>query len=182
MNFFSRKKSEAIKRKETSEKYFNAGVVYYEKKDFINSKKYFEKAVEIYPENRDAIHNLKIVMKRIVIEKKKRLRKSQILNGSLDKKSINKITQNRFSIDSEPSDSKKNTASDPNFSKPVEKKSDLLKFFELDENSSNEEIKDKINKEFKKWRTKVNTSDLKKRYEAEKMLATISKARRKLIN
>ena len=44
-----------------------------------------------------------------------------------------------------------------------------------------EEIKERINAEFRKWRTRINSPNIKMRYEAEEMLAIISQARRKLI-
>lgn len=171
---FSKKKAEAKKRKELSKKYFSAAVAYFEKKDFISSKKYFEKAIELDPENENAIYNLKIVMKKIIIEKKKRMKKSQILNGSLNKDSINSMSKNRFSLDS-------NKSSEKRRPKKISSRDELLQFLDLDRSASEEEMKLQINKQFKKWRTKVNTSDLKKRYEAEKMLSLISKARRVLI-
>ncbi|MBN1967987.1 MAG: tetratricopeptide repeat protein [Candidatus Delongbacteria bacterium] len=178
--FKNNKKNEKQKKIEESEMYFRAGVAYFEKKDLINSKRSFEKAILLNPENSDAIHNLKVVMKKILIEKKKNLRKSQMLNGSLNKESINNITKNKFGISSQ----EKKDIDDKQLSLPNPdelSRNQILKILELPSDAVEEMIKEKINNEFKRWRTKVNTSDLKKRYEAETMLSILSKARRVLI-
>jgi hypothetical protein len=56
-----------------------------------------------------------------------------------------------------------------------------FKALRLDSDSSQEEIKNRIDTEFRKWRTRINSSNIKMRSEAEEMLAIISQARRKLL-
>jgi hypothetical protein len=55
------------------------------------------------------------------------------------------------------------------------------KALRLDSDSTEEEIKERINAEFRKWRTRINSPNIRMRSEAEEMLAVISQARRKLL-
>lgn len=151
-------------KKKKSQVHYEQAVAYYKKEEYENSKKFFEKALYYDPENSDAIHNLKIVNKRIAFisegkaaEKKK---KDQAVNKTLKIESSNilniKSTEER----------------DARF---------YYKALRMDSDSSEEEIKERINAEFRKWRTRINSPNIKMRYEAEEMLAIISQARRKLI-
>lgn len=192
MGIFSKKKkqqeepeieSQDVRSKD--EIFFEAGVAYFEKGEYKNSQKYFEKAVEANPDNEDAIHNLKVVMQKVILEeKRKRLEKEQNLQEKAKETEARERILNESSgyrvekVDSTPT---KATSS------PISTESDKLveddyySILGLPHDASQDEIKDKISEEFKKWRTRVNSPDLKKRYEAEQMMAIISKAKRKLI-
>jgi Ca-activated chloride channel family protein len=53
-----------IKRKRSLQLY-EAAVAYYKKKDYENSRRFFEKALQYDPDNQDAKHNLNVVKRQI---------------------------------------------------------------------------------------------------------------------
>ena len=150
-----------IKRKKSQMEYKKA-VAYYKREEYENSKKFFEKALYYDPENADAQHNLKIVIKRIAHikqeEKDKKKKKDKAVNKTLGSESANILNVNEVR--------------DTRF---------YYKALRIDSDSSVEEITERVNAEFRKWRTRINSPNMKMRYEAEEMLAIISQARRKLI-
>ncbi|MDA3886388.1 MAG: tetratricopeptide repeat protein [Candidatus Delongbacteria bacterium] len=152
-----------MKKKKSLMEYKKA-VAYYKREEYENSKKFFEKALSFDPENTDAQHNLKIVIKRIAhiqneAEEKKK-KKDTAVNKTLSSESANILNI------------KSNEERDERF---------YYKALRIDSDSSIEEITERINLEFRKWRTRINSPNIKMRYEAEEMLAIISQARRKLI-
>ncbi|MBN2788967.1 MAG: tetratricopeptide repeat protein [Candidatus Delongbacteria bacterium] len=151
-------------KKKKSKVHYDQAVAYYKREDYENSKKFFEKALYYDPENTDAQHNLKVVNKRIEHIKQeaaeKQKKKDQAVNKTLEKESTNLLNI-----------------------RSTEERDDRFYFkaLRMDSDSSEEEIKERINAEFRKWRTRINSPNIKMRYEAEEMLAIISQARRKLI-
>ena len=151
-------------KKKKSKVHYDQAVAYYKREEYENSKKFFEKALYYAPDNADAQHNLKTVIKRIEFIKEEKeaekKKKDQAVNKTLGKESTNilniKSTEER----------------DERF---------YYKALRMDSDSSEEEIKERINAEFRKWRTRINSPNVKMRYEAEEMLAIISQARRKLV-
>ena len=152
-----------IKKKKSQMEYMKA-VAYYKRGEYENSKKFFEKALYYDSENADAQHNLEIVIKRIAYiaqeAKDKKKKKDRAVNKTLSTESSNILNI-----------------------KSTEERNERFyyKALRMDSDSSDEEIKERINAEFRKWRTRINSPNIKMRYEAEEMLAIISQARRKLI-
>lgn len=176
MSFLDKIKEKLQKKKETvshldeiklkrSAQLYEAAVVYYKRKDYENSKKFFEKALQYDPDNQDASHNLAVVIKQMaLIEEEKRTKQEKKDNA------INKI------MSQESEDILRDAAS-------TEEKDNLfyLKALRLDSDSTQEEIVARVDSEFRKWRTRINSPNIKMRSEAEEMLAIISQARRKLL-
>ncbi|MGD9706121.1 MAG: tetratricopeptide repeat protein [Candidatus Delongbacteria bacterium] len=155
---------EEIKIKRSIQLY-EAGVAYYKRKDYENSRKYFEKALQYDPENEDAKHNLRVVEKQIaLIEEEMRTKKEK------KDKAVNKTL-------SQESESILRQAADED----VKDEKFYYKALRLDSDFSHEEIKNRIDSEFRKWRTRINSPNVKMRSEAEEMLAIISQARRILL-
>ena len=152
-----------IKRKK-SKVHYDQAVAYYKRGEYETSKQFFEKALLYDPENVDIQHNIKTVIKRIAHIKQeseeKQKKKDKAVNKTLSAESSNilniKSTEER----------------DERF---------YYKALRIDSDSSAEEIKERVNAEFRKWRTRINSPNMKMRSEAEEMLAIISQARRKLI-
>lgn len=153
-----------IKLKRSSQLY-EAAVAYYKRKDYSNSIKFFEKALQYDPENQDIKHNLDVVTKQIaLIEEQNRARQEKKDNA------VNKV------MSQESEDILREAAN------TEEKGNDFyLKALRLDSDSTQDEIVARIDTEFRKWRTRVNSPNVKMRSEAEEMLAIISQARRKLL-
>jgi len=155
---------EEIKLKRSSQLY-EAAVVYYKRKDYENSRKFFEKALQYDPGNQDARHNLAVVLKQIaLIEEEKRNRQEK------KDSAINKV------MSQESEDILKEAAN-------TQEKDNMfyLKALRLDSDSTQDEIIARVDSEFRKWRTRINSPNVKMRSEAEEMLAIISQARRKLL-
>ncbi len=144
---------------------YEAAVAYYKKKDYENSRKYFEKALQYDPSNKDISHNLMVVQKQIALieeeNRAKKEKKDKAINKTLSQESENILKQ---------------AAND-------DTKDDLFyyKALRLDSDSTQEEIKERIDSEFRKWRTRINSPNIKMRSEAEEMLSIISQARRVLL-
>jgi len=144
---------------------YEAAVAYYKRKDYENSKKFFEKALQYDPENKDAQHNLSVVIKQISLigeaNKAKQQKKDNAVNKVMSQDSENIL---------------KEAAS-------TEEKDNAfyLKALRLDNDSTQEEIIARVDSEFRKWRTRINSPNVRMRSEAEEMLAIISQARRKLL-
>ena len=151
-------------KKKKSKVHYNQAVAYYKRGEYENSKQFFEKALHYDPENADIQHNLKTVVKRIAHVKEevdaKQKKKDKAVNKTLASESSNILNINSTE------------ERDERF---------YFKALRIDTDSSAEEIEERINAEFRKWRTRVNSPNMKMRYEAEEMLAIISQARRKLI-
>jgi len=150
---------EEVKKKKVV-MYYNAGVAYYKKNDLLNSKKYFEKVISLDPENKNARHNLKVVLRK--------------LRQEIEKREIRKA----------PKEKKRDTTTTKEKRKAPAKKDKnyYYKMLKLEVGATKEEVRTKINQEFKKWRTRINSPDIKKRFEAEEMLAIISQAKRKILD
>lgn len=155
---------EEIKKKRSSQ-LFEAGVAYYKKGDYKNSKKFFEKSLQYDNENNEARHNLQIVNKQL-----EQIDEDRRINEEKKNNAVNK-TLSQVSVDI-----LKEAAS-------KQEKDDIFyyKALRLDSGSSEEEIRKRINSEFRKWRTRINSPNIKMRSEAEEMLAIISQARRRLL-
>ena len=151
-------------KKKKSKVHYNQAVAYYKRGEYESSKLFFEKALHYDPENADIQHNLKTVIKRIAHVKEeaeaKQKKKDEAVNKTLSSESSNILNI------------KSNEERDERF---------YYKALRIDSDSSAEEIKERINAEFRKWRTRINSPNMKMRYEAEEMLAIISQARRKLM-
>ncbi len=144
---------------------YEAAVAYYKRKDYANSRKYFEKALQYDPDNEEIKHNLRVVEKQIsLMEEETRAQKEK------KDKAINKT----LSQDSE--DILKQAATED-----AKDERFYYKALRLDSDSSQEEIKTRIDSEFRKWRTRINSPNIKMRSEAEEMLSIISQARRVLL-
>jgi tetratricopeptide (TPR) repeat protein len=153
-----------IKLKRSAQLY-EAAVAYYKRKDYENSRKYFEKALQYDPDNEDVRHNLMVVEKQLaLIEEEARTKKEK------KDKAINKT----LSQDSE--EILKEAANDESKDEKF-----YYKVLRLDSDSTLEEIKERIDFEFRKWRTRINSPNIKMRSEAEEMLSIISQARRVLL-
>lgn len=176
MSFLDKIKEKLQKKKETvshldeiklkrSAQLYEAAVAYYKRKDYENSKKFFEKALQYDPDNQDASHNLAVVIKQMALIEEERRAKQEKKDNA-----INKV----MSQASE--DILRDAAS-------TEEKDNLfyLKALRLDSDSTQEEIIARVDSEFRKWRTRINSPNVKMRSEAEEMLAIISQARRKLL-
>lgn len=155
---------EEIKRKRSLQLY-EAAVAYYKRKDYENSKKFFEKALVYDPQNRDAAHNLDVVKKQIALIEEQKISKQEKKDSAINK-TLSQVSE----------DILKQAAN-------AEDKDDMFyyKALRLDSDSSEEEIRARINSEFRKWRTRINSANIRMRSEAEEMLAIISQARRKLL-
>jgi tetratricopeptide (TPR) repeat protein len=152
-------------KKKRSIQLYEAAVAYYKKKDYENSRKFFEKALQYDPENQETLHNLRVVEKQIsLIEEEKRTKQEK--KDSAVNKVLSQVSE----------DILKQAAN-------TDERDEMFYFkaLRLDSDSSQEEIKNRIDTEFRKWRTRINSSNIKMRSEAEEMLAIISQARRKLL-
>lgn len=144
---------------------YEAAVAYYKRKDYENSRKYFEKALQYDPDNEDIRHNLMVVEKQMtLIEDDLKARKEK------KDKAINKT------LSQESEDILKEAAN-----QETKDETFYYKALRLDSDSTIEEIKVRIDSEFRKWRTRINSPNIKMRSEAEEMLAVISQARRVLL-
>ncbi|MCG2760871.1 MAG: tetratricopeptide repeat protein, partial [Candidatus Delongbacteria bacterium] len=144
---------------------YEAAVAYYKRKDYENSRKFFEKALQYDPENKDAKHNLAVVEKQMALIDEDKRTKQEKKDNAINK-SLSQISE----------DILKQAAN-------TEEKDEAFycKALRLDSDSTEEEIRSRINSEFRKWRTRINSQNIKMRSEAEEMLAIISQARRKLL-
>ncbi len=144
---------------------YEAGVAYYKRKDYENSRKYFEKALQYDPDNEDIKHNLRVVEKQATLieeeARAKKEKKDKAINKTLSQESENILKQ---AADGDIKDEKF-----------------YYKALRLDSDFTQEEIKSRIDSEFRKWRTRINSPNVKMRSEAEEMLAIISQARRILL-
>ena len=144
---------------------YEAAVAYYKRKDYENSRKFFEKALQYDPENKDAQHNLSVVIKQMSLideaSKAKQQKKDNAINKVMSQASEDILRE----------------------AASTEEKDNMfyLKALRLDKDSTQEEIIERIDSEFRKWRTRVNSPNVRMRSEAEEMLAIISQARRKLL-
>jgi len=155
-------------KKKASDKYYKMAVAYFKRKEYLSSKKYFQKVIEYDPDNENAQHNLEIVLKKIKQQKDaKANNKNKILKPTQTGK------QRQQSLEE-----KKEKQSD----RQPKNRAYYLQVLALDRDASNEEISDKISKDFKKWRTRINSPDIKKRYEAEEMMSILSQAKRYLLD
>jgi tetratricopeptide (TPR) repeat protein len=152
-------------KKKRSIQLYEAAVAYYKRKDYENSRKFFEKALQYDPENEDARHNLRVVEKQIALIEEEKVSRQEKKDSAVNKV-LSQVSE----------DILKQAANS-------EDRDDLFyyKALRLDSDSSQEEIKSRIDTEFRKWRTRINSSNIKMRSEAEEMLAIISQARRKLL-
>lgn len=166
---FKSKKTPIKKNTEQLETLYAAAIIYYKKKDYLNSRKYFQKALLLDPQNSKIIKNLQVTTKKL---------QQQL------KKVENEKKEQKIENTSRKTGTKSNDSSFDNIFIPQEDRD--LKFYyktlRIDSDASQEEISIRLNAEFRKWRTKVNSPNIKKRYEAEEMLAIISQAKRKLSN
>jgi len=162
---FSKNKKNVKEREKEIDALFDAGNLYFEKGDFDNSKRYFEKVIELNPDHEDAIHNLTIVMQKILLLEKKKHTPAV----PPKRKVVSSLSKSQFG--------KKKGA----LNEAKTERDKFLNLLKLDKIASEIEIKEKISEEFKKWRTRVNSPDLKKRYEAEEKLSLISQAKRTLL-
>lgn len=155
---------EEIKKKRSLQLY-EAAVAYYKRKDYENSRKFFEKSLQYDPENQDAKHNLTVIEKQLAMiedqKKSKQEKKDNAVNKTLSQVSEDILKQAANSEDK-----------DERF---------YYKALRLDSDSTMEEVESRINSEFRKWRTRINSQNIRMRSEAEEMLAIISQARRKLL-
>jgi len=155
---------EEIKIKRSLQLY-EAAVAYYKRKDYANSKKFFEKVLQYDPNNEDAKHNLLVVEKQIsLIDEDKRSKQEK--KDSAVNKEMSQVSEDilKEAANTEEKDEKF-----------------YFKALRLDSDASIEEIRNRIDSEFRKWRTRINSSNIKMRSEAEEMLAIISQARRVLL-
>lgn len=171
--FFKKKKKEEEKQKELLnskiEMFLSAGMAYYKKQEYTSAKKYFQKILTIDPGNENVQRYLKEALKR---EKQKKVESSSSSNIQFENKETTGISFAKTEK------SEKKVANSNN------QKKDKLYYYKvlrIDSDASEGEIKMRISHEFKKWRTRVNSPDLKTRYEAEEMLNIISQARRTLL-
>ena len=155
-------------KKKASEKYYKMAVAYFKRKEYLSSKKYFQKVIEYDPDNKNAQYNLEIVLKKI---------KQQKDAKTAHKDNIPKPT--KAGGQQQPVKQEKKRQSDRK--SKAKGRTYYLQILALDQDASNEEITDKISKDFKKWRTRINSPDIKKRYEAEEMMSMISQAKRYLL-
>ncbi len=171
--------SKFIRKKEKKEdpriaSFFRLGILAFQQKDFKRSEKFFKQVLKIAPDHEDAKYNLKIVLMKEAKEAKKRIeeRKKQRLNQSkqptVQKEGLGASFKPPILVEEE---------------KPRGEDDKLFYYrkFRLDSDATQDEIRDRLNKDFKKWRTRINSPDLKKRYEAEEMLNLISRAKRVLL-
>ena len=171
---FSGKKKNEHNLIKDSDVYFKAGEAYFKKNDYLNSKKFFEKALEIFPDHKKAIRNLDVVNNKLKIINSNR-EKDKLHNEGLsqDEKNLStsKESSNFGSLDQIDSTNKAND-NEINY---------YYNFFDIPRNITNDEIKEILAKEFRNWRTKINSPDPKKKYKAEEMLNKIAKARKILL-
>ena len=156
-------------KKKASEKYYKMAVAYFKRKEYLSSKKYFQKVIEYDPDNKNAQHNLEIVLKKI-----KQQKDTKTNHKANAPKPVKAGGQKQQSIEQE----KKRQ---PDRKPKAKGRTYYLQILALDQDASDEEITDKISKDFKKWRTRINSPDIKKRYEAEEMMSMISQAKRYLL-
>ena len=170
-SIFKSKKNVVKKNTEQLETLYSAAIIYYKKKDYLNSRKYFQKALLLDPQNGKIIKNLQITNKKLQLQiEKNKTKKAKDLTESKQEADTSSNNQNSFNLND-----------DIFIPEKKREKSFYFKTLRIDSDASNEEINIRLNAEFRKWRTKVNSPNIKKRYEAEEMLAIISQAKRKLI-
>ena len=175
---FSRKKNKEQELDNESDVYFKAGEAYFKKNDYINSKKFFEKALEIFPDHKNALRNLEVVNNRLkIINSNKEKNQQHNSNRGFEERTSMKKSENNSFSKSENSNvdnakSKNNDSYDADY---------FYSFFNIPKDYQDEEIKELLSKEFKNWRTKINSPNPSKKYEAEEMLNKIAKARKILL-
>lgn len=152
-------------KKKRSLQLYEAAVAYYKKKDYENSRRFFEKALQYDPENQDAKHNLNVVNRQIEMMAEQK-RSNQEKKDSAINKTLSQVSEDILKQAANSEDK------DERF---------YYKALRLDSDSTEEEIRERINSEFRKWRTRINSQNIRMRSEAEEMLAIISQARRKLL-
>lgn len=152
-------------KKKRSLQLYEAAVAYYKKKDYENSRRFFEKALQYDPDNQDAKHNLNVVNRQIEMMAEQKRSKQEKKDNAINK-TLSQVSE----------DILKQAANS-------DEKDEMFyyKALRLDSDSTEEEIKERINAEFRKWRTRINSPNIRMRSEAEEMLAVISQARRKLL-
>jgi len=169
---FSGKSNKENQLNKESDVYFKAGEAYFKKSDYLNSKKFFEKALDIFPNHQNAIRNLEVVNNKIKIVNS---------NKEKDKRHNDGIGFEERNLNPRESSSVLNTVKSDVANVKEEDINYYYNFFNISRNYSNDEIKEVLSKEFRNWRTKINSPDPKKKYEAEDMLNKIAKARKILL-
>ncbi|MFO7810909.1 MAG: hypothetical protein R6V47_06015, partial [Candidatus Delongbacteria bacterium] len=121
---------EEIRRKRSIQLY-EAAVAYYKRKDYVNSKKFFEKSLQYNPENQDAKHNLTVVKRQIELIEEQKRSKQEKKDGAINR-TLSQVSE----------DILKQAAS-------TEEKNERFyyKALRLDSDSTEEEIKNRINTE-----------------------------------
>jgi len=157
--------------------FLNAGIEYFKKKDYISSKKYFERVLEIEPANTEAENYMQVILNKISLEEKKRFNQQQIQDDN-DKTAFHGLPP--MEQRQPPTDLGNQQINKQGIS-GIKDRHYYYKVLRLDLNAAPEDIRDSIALEFKKWRTRVNSPDINKRYEAEEMLNLISQAKRVLL-
>lgn len=176
LSFFKRKKKDPEHENRIT-MFLNAGIEYFKKKDYISSKKYFERVLEIEPANTEAENYMQVILNKIALEEKKRLSQQQVQEDS-DKTAFHGIPPMDVRV---PSANLSSQQIDKQGISGIKDRHYYYKVLRLDLNAAPEDIRDAIAMEFKKWRTRVNSPDINKRYEAEEMLNLISQAKRVLL-
>jgi len=176
LSFFKKKKKDPEHDNRVT-MFMNAGIEYFKKKDYPGSKKYFERVLEIEPTNTEAENYLQVILNRLALEEKKKLNNQQDFDDN-DKTAFHGIPplEPRF-----PSSGAAGQQIDKPSISGIKDRHYYYKVLRLDLNAAQEDIRDTIAIEFKKWRTRVNSPDINKRYEAEEMLNLISQAKRVLL-
>ncbi len=181
---FSKNNKKKVELSKESDVYFKAAEAYFKKRDYFNSKKFFEKALEINPQHQNAQRNLEVVNNKIkIISSNREKDKIHSKDKDFDNNNSN-INLQTSQKTSKLKESKSSIIVDESISNGQDRLDAkyYYNYFNLDKSFSNEEIKDSLSKEFRSWRTKINSPDPKKKYEAEEMLNKIAKARKLLLN
>jgi len=174
LSFFKSKKKES-EQDSKIKMFINAGIEYFRKRDYGSSRKYFERVLEIDPSNAEAQQYLDSVKAKIEHEENKKIRDRQLLEESREQESS--MQKLRKSPPAETTSSKPEHVIGETRDKMY-----YYKILRLELNAAPDDIREAIALEFKKWRTRVNSPDITKRYEAEEMLNIISQAKRVLLD
>lgn len=179
LNLFKKKAKIDTELESKIKMFLNAGIEYFKKKDFSSSKKYFERVLEINPGNVEAENYLKVVISKIALEEKKKIQQL-----AFEKENIEVSVPKMPVLDYRPGQNTKSSINitDAKSLGDIQDKPYYYKLLRLESNAAQDDIKETIASEFKKWRTRVNSPDIAKRYEAEEMLNILSQAKRVLLH